>query len=115
LSLERGIGNLFLFAVLAAAASRARAAEHLRRVAVGWFVLVVAVVPALAQIEIRHHVDEAPGNLEEYRSSTHDGGVLQTEMAVGLLLAGRDPYGADYARPPMSRARDSDAEGWRSL
>jgi hypothetical protein len=115
LALVRGVGNLMLLGVLATVLVRHRAAEWLRRAATAWFVVALVVVPVLAQIELRLHIDEAPGNEAPYRSGTHDGGVLQTEMAVDELLAGRDPYRADYGRPPMSRSRDSDENGWRSF
>jgi len=76
---------------------------------------VFTAIPVLASIELRWRVDEARGATGTYVSATHDGGVLQTEMAVRALAAGENPYAVRYDRPPMSRARDSSPQGWRTI
>jgi hypothetical protein len=35
-------------------------------------------------------------------SYTHDGGVIQTEAAIGYFLAGKNPYREDYVDTPMA-------------
>jgi hypothetical protein len=35
-------------------------------------------------------------------SYTHDGGVIQTEATIDLLLAGKNPYVEDYTQTPMA-------------
>jgi hypothetical protein len=115
LSLAEGIRNLLLALVVAAIFFRGRVAEGVRYAVAGGLALLLCVVPALAQVELRTNVDEAPGNTAAFRSSTHDGGVLQVEMASEAILRGESPYGMRYGRPPVTRSRDSDPEGWRSL
>ncbi|MBI4511716.1 MAG: DUF2029 domain-containing protein [Deltaproteobacteria bacterium] len=115
LALLRGLGNLAALLAVIAFFSRARWSNWLRTAVAGWIVLAWLAWPVLAQVELRLHVDEAPGNQAPYRSMTHDGGVLQAEMASTALLKGENPYRASYAKPPMSRAKDSDPAGWRSI
>ena len=91
LALARGLVNLALVAAVVSAVSGGRAAERLRWATATFLVAAWLVLPALVQIELRLHVDEAPGNQATYQSRTHDGGVAQTEMAADALLAGRNP------------------------
>jgi hypothetical protein len=115
LALLRGLTNILLCAAVLSVASPAKWGAGVRRVAAGWLIVVFAVTPVLASIELRWRVDEAPGANGTYVSATHDGGVLQTEMAVRALSAGENPYAIRYDTPPMSRARDSNPAAWRSI
>jgi hypothetical protein len=56
-------------------------------------VFFVAIVPTLLEIAQRHAT--AP------YEHIHDG-AIQTEEAAKFLLAGQNPYGADYSRTPMA-------------
>ncbi|MBN1944558.1 MAG: DUF2029 domain-containing protein [Bradymonadales bacterium] len=81
-----------------------------------WILIVLATVtPAARDMFDRAMVDQAPGNQQLFRSRTHDGGVLQTELAMEAVVAGRNPYDLDYGDTVMARARDSDPTGWRRL
>jgi hypothetical protein len=81
-----------------------------------WVLLVIGLVtPAARDMFDRAVTDEAPGNEAAFRSQTHDGGVLQTEIAMSALTRGENPYAIDYGDTEMARARDSDAQGWRRL
>jgi hypothetical protein len=81
---------------------------------VGWIIMVLAITtPAARDMFLRATIDNVPGNERMYVSHTHDGGVLQTELAIDAVLAGENPYSLDYGNSEMARARDSDAAGWR--
>jgi Glycosyltransferase family 87 len=62
--------------------------------ALGVFIIGAVAVPALALMALRWRTG-APVLL-------HDG-AYQTEEAMRLLLAGRDPYGMDYTQTSMAR------------
>lgn len=80
-----------------------------------WILIVLAVVvPTGTDVFNRFTQDERPGNFDRFQSHTHDGGVLQTELAIEAVLAGENPYSIDYGDTIMIRARDSDLWGWRS-
>lgn len=74
-----------------------------------------AVLPAAQDMLVRADVDEVAGNQRAFRSRTHDGGVLQTELAMTALMEGRNPYRVDYGETVMARAADSQAERWRGI
>jgi len=57
-------------------------------------VLCTVVAGSLFLIFLRHATTPA--------SYTHDGGVIQTEEATKLILAGRNPYVEDYLNTPMA-------------
>jgi hypothetical protein len=113
LSLQLGIDNLFLLAGLLLVLAKAAWAERARWAVVLWFLFTLVVLPVLRDVEIRLHVDDAPGNTRPYVSQTHDGGVVQTELAGAALRRGENPYRMSFAGTSMARTADSDAEGWR--
>ena len=115
IALIAGIGNLMLALHLFSVLSTGRLAERVRGLAVAWFVFALVVLPAARDIEIRLFIDETPGNQAPYRSLSHDGGVLQSEMAIRRLVSGQNLYGDHYGAPPMSRAVDSAPESWKSI
>lgn len=60
-----------------------------------WIILAaVLFVPTLKLALLRH--DNLP------QSYSHDGGVIQTEVTIDYLLAGRNPYSESYADTPMA-------------
>jgi hypothetical protein len=113
-SLQLGLSNLFLLAALLLIFYTTKWAERARWLVTGWFVFALVIIPVLRDVEIRRHIDEAPGNSQPYRSQAHDGGVVQTELAGAALRRGENPYRLDYSQTSMARTADSDAEGWRS-
>lgn len=115
LSLLEGIRNVLLALAVVCLFSRHRLAEGVRYALTAFVAVGVCVVPTLAQVELRLNVDEAPGNRAPYVSSSHDGGVLQVEMAADALRRGESPYRMSYNRPPASRSPDSAIQGWRRL
>ncbi len=114
-ALVAGIGNVWLALHLFSCLSQSRLAEWVRRLAVAWFVFALVVLPTLRDLEIRRFVDEAPGNQAPFQSQSHDGGVLQSEMAMARLLRGDNLYGDHYGGPPMSRSVDSAPESWQGI
>jgi hypothetical protein len=110
-----GIRNLLLAAAVGCFFVKGRLGEGVRATLAAYTVLVLCVIPVLADVELRINVDDTPGNTAPYVSATHDGGVLQVEMATAALLRGEDPYRISYDRTPMTRSRDSAPEGWRLL
>ncbi len=44
----------------------------------------------------------------------HDGGVIQTELAIYYLLDGKNPYSEDYTKTPMAMSLDSNPDIWRN-
>lgn len=60
-----------------------------------WLILAALVfLPALKLSLLRH--DNLP------HSYSHDGGVIQTEVAIDYFLNGRNPYSESYADTPMA-------------
>lgn len=60
-----------------------------------WLIIALTVLlPTIELTLLRHE------NLPH--SYSHDGGVLQTEAAIDLFLAGRNPYVEDYRNTPMA-------------
>ncbi len=57
-------------------------------------IMVIAVAPTLMNILLRYQTGEA--------THAHDG-LVQTEAATRLVLAGQNPYAADFALTPMSQ------------
>ncbi|MHB0875627.1 MAG: hypothetical protein ACYC5O_06255 [Anaerolineae bacterium] len=57
-------------------------------------VLVTVVAQSLFLVLLRHATGPA--------SFTHDGGVIQTEAAVDMLLRGENPYTHDYLDTPLA-------------
>ncbi len=90
------VASVAAYAALEFGAWKMRAARrNLARYAlVTLTVFLVVVAPALVEILQRHAT--AP------YEHIHDG-AIQTEEAVKFLLAGQNPYGADYARTPMGQ------------
>ena len=68
LSLLEGIRNILLATAVGCLFVRVRFAEHVRTALAVWLVLGICVLPVLSQIEIRHNIDDAPGNTALYRS-----------------------------------------------
>ncbi len=89
--------GLFLVYLLADTLSERLAATTVHRIKMG---VVYAVIGALVVgqtvlfIGLRHVTGPA--------AYTHDGGVIQTEVTVEYLLAGVNPYVADYLDTPMA-------------
>ena len=71
------------------------------------------LLPTASDIIARH--DLGLWHRGRQASCAHDGGVLQTEAAVGFLLQGRSPYSADYSETEMAQGGDSRPELWQSL
>ncbi len=60
-----------------------------------WLILLALLfLPTLKLILLRH--DNLP------QSYSHDGGVIQTEIAIDYALAGHNPYIESYAHTPMA-------------
>ncbi len=60
-----------------------------------WVILAALLfLPTLKLILLRH--DNLP------HSYSHDGGVIQTEIAIDYFLDGRNPYRESYAQTPMA-------------
>jgi len=60
-----------------------------------WLIIVVTVIlQSLFLVGLRHITGPA--------AFCHDGGVIQTEEAIRLLLAGRNPYVEDYTNTPLA-------------
>jgi hypothetical protein len=114
LSLFLGLDNLFLLGGLLLVLATGKWAERARWAVTAWFLFALVLVPVLRDVEIRAHVDEAPGNSRPYLSQTHDGGVVQTELAGAALRHGQNPYRMSFAESSMARTADSDPEGWRA-
>ncbi|MGI6207941.1 MAG: hypothetical protein ACOYEW_06960 [Anaerolineae bacterium] len=57
-------------------------------------VLVTVVAQSLYLVALRRQTGPA--------SFTHDGGVIQTEIATDMLLQGRNPYSEDYLDTPLA-------------
>jgi hypothetical protein len=57
-------------------------------------ILTLVVAPSLKLVLMRRVGGPA--------SYTHDGGVIQTEEAIKLFLAGKNPYVEDYANTPLA-------------
>lgn len=66
--------------------------------------LVFLGLPTLYHVGVRY-----VGVLE----TTHDGGVLQTEAAIDLLVEGRNPYSEDYRGTDVERENRA-SEFWRN-
>lgn len=76
--------------------------------------LLLAIVPSVARDMFdRATYDDISYNTTPFRSRTHDGGVLQTELAAHAVLAGENPYAIDYGDTDMARAGDSNLAGWQ--
>jgi hypothetical protein len=71
------------------------------------------LLPAVDDVLIRHRYGLQQGGRQ--MSFAHDGGVVQTEAALGFLLQGRSPYSADYRQTEMPRASSSSPHIWRRL
>jgi hypothetical protein len=89
--------GLFLVYLLVDALSERLAATTVYRVKMG-LVYAIVVVLVFGQtalfIGLRHITGPA--------AYTHDGGVIQTEVTIEYLLAGVNPYVADYLDTPMA-------------
>ncbi len=81
---------------------------------VGLVALAFAVLPTLADMGVRNDLG-LTGPDGQYLSSAHDGGVLQTEVALDFLLDGESPYSADYRDTEMANGVDSNPALWREL
>ena len=57
-------------------------------------ILTLVILPALKMTLLRH--DNLP------HSYSHDGGVIQTEIAIDYALSGKSPYIEDYHDTPMA-------------
>ena len=57
-------------------------------------ILTLVILPTLKMTLLRH--DNLP------HSYSHDGGVIQTEIAIDYFLAGKSPYIEDYHDTPMA-------------
>lgn len=73
---------------------RSRISERAALCAVGALVLLIVVLPMLAQMTLRAHTDPA--------LFIHDG-ALQMEEAVRFLLHGKNPYQEEYTATPVAR------------
>lgn len=73
---------------------------RLGRVFVGGVLVIAVLVPAVRTVEA---IFDTP----ERATSAHDGGVIVTRAAAEELIAGRNPYAADY--------RDSIPPEWRRI
>ncbi len=59
-----------------------------------WIIAVfLVVIPALWIMQLR--------SVEGRQTNSHDGGILQTEEAMDMLMHGRNPYTEDYTSPYM--------------
>jgi hypothetical protein len=77
------------------------------------FSVFYLVLPALSDITARAKLGiQMEGR---YVSFPHDGGVLQAEAAASFLLAGKDPYAANYSETPMAQSHHSNPQLWASL
>ena len=57
-------------------------------------ILALVILPSLKLALLRH--DNLP------HSYSHDGGVIQTEIAIDYTLSGKNPYHEDYTHTPMA-------------
>ncbi len=85
---------LALYALAGAGVLFSRSRERARGVLLSLLVLLLVVLPAVAEIDLRF----AAGP----RDHAHDGGVIQTEEALRFFLDGTNPYEADYRSTPMA-------------
>ncbi len=85
---------LLAYALVSFGAPFGRARNRARAALLALLVAVLVLLPAALEISARFRV----GPLEH----AHDGGVVQTEEAVRLLLGGKNPYVADYRETPMA-------------
>ena len=98
---------------LVAMTSRAAWARTAKLLIVVGLAVMCVLLPTVSDVMARH--DRDPQIRVGQVSIAHDGGVLQTEAAIGFLLQGRSPYSADYSVTEMAEGRDSHPELWRSL
>ncbi len=69
--------------------------RHVTKLALIWAIILLTVFASSLKLTLLRQ-QSGPA------SYSHDGGVIQTEAAIGYLLAGRNPYVEDYTQTPMA-------------
>jgi hypothetical protein len=87
------LGFVILYA-LADMATRGKARSALKWVLLTAIIVGTVYAPTAKLILLRDQSGPA--------SYSHDGGVIQTEAAIGFLFEGRNPYTDDYTQTPMA-------------
>ena len=109
-----GLSTLLLVTYfLAAIGGRGRWAARLKLGIVLALGVICVLLPTASDMLARHEVGlHVNGRTVSF---AHDGGVLQTEAAIGFLLRGQSPYSADYSGSVMALGTDSRQGLWQSL
>lgn len=88
------VALLLLYSLVAYGCLFPRSRDRARRVILGALVVLLLILPMTAEMSLRHLAGD--------RGHAHDGGVVQTEAAVRILLDGGNPYTVDYRQTPMA-------------
>ncbi|MBN2057021.1 hypothetical protein JW905_18990 [bacterium] len=88
-----GCGVLVMLTVLDLANSQSRLVHLLRGAGIGFLIVLLVIIPTFWEMYNRH--------LTSPHLHAHDGGVLQTEEAMKMLLSGKNPYTESYLETPM--------------
>ena len=88
------LGCLLAYLVAEELVRSDRARYRVSLVLIWAIVLLTVVAPSLKLTLLRHNSGPA--------SYSHDGGVIQTEATIDMLLQGRNPYVEDYLTTPMA-------------
>ncbi len=107
------VSVLLILALFLLAFRASRRTRAVRTALVGTLALFLVALPMLDDIVARHDLGLRQGDRQV--SLAHDGGVLQTEAAMAMLLEGRSPYGADFGDTLMAQGIDSRPELWHPL
>lgn len=94
IGLAFGCWGLYAWADTLWAEHQPRRAQRAKGLLVGAAVLLLVVWPTIRLMALRSVAGPA--------SYTHDGGVIQTEVATTFFLQGRNPYLEDYTGTPMA-------------
>ncbi len=70
-------------------------ARHRTKLALIWGIILLTVFASSLKLTLLRQ-QSGPA------SYSHDGGVIQTEVTIDYLLAGRNPYVEDYTQTPMA-------------
>jgi hypothetical protein len=89
------VAALLVYLLLSFGASTPSRRVHRAKLAlIALIVALTVVTPTLKLTLLRRQSGPA--------SYTHDGGVIQTEAAIGYFVSGRNPYVEDYVQTPMA-------------